>query len=289
MKITYSVGFKSNGKITALQLDILVDAGLYLSESPIIPMTVISALKKYDWGALNFDIKLCKTNLQSRAAMRAPGQVQGSFIAEAVIEHVASTLSLDVDTVKNINLHTNDSVNKFYENIADDSLEYTLPCIWNKLAASSNFNDRIVKIEKFNRLNIWHKRGISRVPAVLEMIQRPIPGKVGILSDGSVVVEVGGIELGQGLWTRVKQMVAFALGSIQCVGSTDILDKIRVVQSDTISLIQGGLTAGSTTTEASCAAVKICCHTLVKRLTPLKETLMEQKGSIDWETLISQV
>ncbi|KAI9196909.1 hypothetical protein LWI28_028030 [Acer negundo] len=251
MKITYSVGYKSNGKITALQLEILIDAGLSPDVSPMMPGTILGALKKYDWGALSFDIKVCKTNLPSRSAMRAPGEVQGSFIAEAVIEHVASTLSMEVDIVRNINLHTYNTLNMFYENSAGESMEYTLPSIWDKLAIQT-------------------------------------PGKVSILSDGSVVVEVGGIELGQGLWTKVKQMVAFALSSIQCVGSGDLLEKIRVVQSDTLSLIQGSITAGSTTSESSCEAVRLCCNTLVERLTLLKERLLEQMGSINWETLILQ-
>ncbi|KAM1554232.1 hypothetical protein EV2_007139 [Malus domestica] len=117
---------------------------------------------------------------------------------------------------------------------------------------------------------------------------QPTPGKVSILSDGSVVVEVGGIELGQGLWTKVKQVTAFALGSIQCDGSGDLSDKVRVVQSDTLSLIQGGITVGSTTSEASCEAVRLCCNILVERLATLKGRLKEQMGSINWETRIQQ-
>ncbi|KAK4855131.1 hypothetical protein QYF36_004311 [Acer negundo] len=288
MKITYSVGFKSNGKITALQLDILIDAGIFPDISPIIPYNILAALKKYDWGALHFDIKVCRTNLPSRSAMRAPGEVQGSFIAEAVIEHVASSLSMEADTIRNINLHTYNSLSLFYEDSAGESMEYTLPSIWNKLAISSNFSQRIETIKEFNRLNIWWKRGISRVPIVHKVTVRPTPGKVSILSDGSVVVEVGGIELGQGLWTKVKQMVAFALSSIQCAGSGDLLEKVRVVQSDTLNLIQGGFTSGSTTSESSCEAARLCCNTLVERLAPLKKRLLQEMVSINWETLILQ-
>lgn len=120
------------------------------------------------------------------------------------------------------------------------------------------------------------------------MTVRPTPGKVSILRDGSVVVEVGGIELGQGLWTKVKQMTAFALSSIQCDGTEDLLEKVRVIQADTLSLIQGGFTAGSTTSESSCEAVRLCCNMLVERLTPIKDKLQEQMGSVKWKTLILQ-
>ena len=126
-------------------------------------------------------------------------------------------------------------------------------------------------IKEFNRCNVWKKRGISRIPIVYDVIVRPTPGKVSILRDGSIVVEVGGIELGQGLWTKVKQIAAFALSSIECDGSGDLSDKVRVIQSDTLSLIQGGYTAGSTTSESSSEAVRLCCKLLVERLIDVAE------------------
>ena len=127
------------------------------------------------------------------------------------------------------------------------------------------------------------------MPIIYGVSLKQTPGKVRILKDGSIVVEVGEIELGQGLWTKVKQTVAFALGVIQCNGDRDLLDKVRVIQADSLSLIQGGMTTASTISESSCEAVKLCCNILVERLTPFKERLQEQMGSIQWETLIFQV
>ncbi|KAL0435241.1 UNVERIFIED_CONTAM: Abscisic-aldehyde oxidase [Sesamum radiatum] len=288
MKITYSVGFKSDGKITALHLDILINAGITADISPIMPNNMVGALKKYNWGALSFDIKVCKTNHSSKTAMRAPGEVQGSFIPEAIIEHVASVLSMEVDSVRNRNLHTYESLKLFYGSASGESIEFTLPSIWDKVGQSSSFDERIAMVEQFNHSNIWRKRGISRVPIVHEVFVRPAPGKVSILWDGSIVVEVGGIELGQGLWTKVKQVTAYALSSIQCDGTEDLVEKVRVVQADTLSLVQGGFTAGSTTSEASCEAVRLCCNILVERLAPLKEKLQEQMGSVKWDVLILQ-
>ncbi|KAJ7960369.1 putative Aldehyde oxidase [Quillaja saponaria] len=258
----------SNGKITALQLEILINAGIYEDISGIMPRNIVSTLKKYDWGVLSFNIKVCKTNHSSKSAMRAPGEVQGSFIAEAVMEHVASILSMEVDSVRNINLHTYESLSLFYEGSEGEILEYTLPSIWNKLAISASFTHRTEMVKAFNRINIWKKRGISRVPIVYEVSLRPTSGKVSILRDGSVVVEVG------------VQSNADDVG--------DLLDKVRVIQCDTLSLVQGGETSGSTTSESSCEAVRLCCNILVKRLIPLKKNLEGQLGSVKWETLIFQ-
>lgn len=288
MKITYTVGFKSSGKITALHLDILINAGLWADISPSIPSNMIGSLKKYDWGALSFDIKLCKTNHSTKTAMRAPGEPQATFIAESVIEHVASILQTDVDSVRNKNLHSFQSLNTFYTRCAGEASEYTLPNIWDKLATSSCYQQRFELIKTFNFSNKWKKRGISRVPIVHEVSLRATPGKVSILSDGSVVVEVGGIEIGQGLWTKVQQMTVYALSSILCEGAKVSLDKVRVIQADTLSMIQGGFTAGSTTSESSCEAVRLCCNILVERLGPIKEKLQNTTGTVTWEALIQQ-
>ncbi|WZZ45091.1 hypothetical protein YC2023_041350 [Brassica napus] len=285
MKITYSVGFKSTGKITALELEILIDAGATLGLSMLIPSNIIGALKKYNWGALSFDFKLCKTNLLSKAIMRAPGDVQGTYIAEAIIENVASSLSLEADTIRKINLHTYESLALFYKDGAGEPHEYTLSSMWDKLGVSSNFEERVSIVREFNESNIWRKRGISRVPIIYPVSMFATPGRVSVLSDGTVVVEVGGIELGQGLWTKVKQMAGYTLGLLQCDGTEELVDKIRVVQSDTLSMVQGNFTGGSTTSEGSCAAVRLCCETLVKRLKPLID---KSGGPISWNNLISQ-
>ncbi|KAF0908662.1 hypothetical protein E2562_027223 [Oryza meyeriana var. granulata] len=288
MKARYSVGFKSDGKITALHLDLLINAGISADASPVIPGTVISGLKKYNWGALSFDIKLCKTNNTSKSVMRAPGDTQGSFIAEAVIEHVASVLSLDANTVRQKNFHTYDSLALFYPDSAGESSTYTLHSIFDRLASTSSYLQRVESIKKFNGCNKWRKRGISSVPLIFKVEPRPAPGRVSVLNDGSIVVEVGGVELGQGLWTKVQQMTAFALGQLWPKGCEGLLDRIRVLQSDTLNLIQGGLTAGSTTSESSCAATLQACNMLIDRLKPVLDRLQVQSSTVSWDTLISQ-
>ncbi|KFK38678.1 hypothetical protein AALP_AA3G146400 [Arabis alpina] len=176
MKVTYSVGFKSNGNVTGLDVEVLVDAG---------------------------------------------------------------------------------RLRLFHNAKAGESPEYTLPLIWDKLA---EFKQRRMVVEEFNATNKWRKRGISRVPAIYGVSMRSAPG-------------------------RVKQMAAISLGLIQCGTTSDeLLEKIRVVQSDTLSMVQGSITGGSTTSEISCEAVRICRDGLVERLLPVKTSLVE---TVTWENLIS--
>ncbi|XP_039020101.1 aldehyde oxidase 4-like [Hibiscus syriacus] len=91
-----------------------------------------------------------------------------------------------------------------------------------------------------------------------------------------------------GPWTKVKQVAAYSLGLIKRGGIEELLEKVRVIQSGTLSLIQGGFTGGSTTSESSCETVRICCNVLVEKLTALTEQLMEHMGTLEWETLILQ-
>ncbi|GJN23070.1 hypothetical protein PR202_gb10687 [Eleusine coracana subsp. coracana] len=256
MKVKYSVGFKSDGKITALHLDLGINAGISPDMSPFMPGAIIGALKKYNWGTLTFDTKVCKTNVSSKSAMRGPGDVQGSFIAEAIIEHVASALSIDTNTIRRKNLHDFESLAVFYGESVGEASTYSLVSMFDKLASSPEL--------------------------------RPTPGKVSIMNDGSIAVEVGGVEIGQGLWTKVKQMTAFGLGQLCPDGGECLLEKVRVIQADTLSMIQGGFTGGSTTSETSCEAVRLSCAALVERLKPIKEGLEAKAGTVEWSALIAQ-
>ncbi|CAN6180235.1 unnamed protein product [Urochloa humidicola] len=288
VKARYSVGFKSDGKITALHLELLINAGISPDASPLMPGTIISSVKKYNWGALSFDIKVCKTNNTSKSVMRAPGDTQGSLIADAVIEHVASVLSVDTNSVREKNFHTYNTLQLFYPDSAGEASTYTLHSIFDRLVSTSSYRDRAESIKKFNSSNKWRKRGISCVPLIFRAEPRATPGRVSVLGDGSIVVEVGGIEIGQGLWTKVQQATAFALGKLWPNGCDGLLERVHVLQADTLNLIQGGLTAGSTSSESSCAATLQAGNMLVDRLKPVLDRLQQQSENVSWDTLISQ-
>jgi indole-3-acetaldehyde oxidase len=248
----------------------------------------MGALKKYNWGALAFDVKVCKTNVSSKSAMRSPGDAQGSFIAEAIIEHVASTLGADTNAVRRKNLHDFESLNKFYGDAAGDAATYSLVDMFERLAASPEYQSRAAAVKRFNDGSRWKKRGISCVPITYEVRLRPAPGKVSIMNDGSIAVEVGGVEIGQGLYTKVKQMTAFGLADLVS-DADDLLDKVRVIQADSLSMVQGGFTGGSTTSEVSCEAVRMSCLTLVERLKPIKESIEAKSGAAaPWSAMIAQ-
>ncbi|GLJ32809.1 hypothetical protein SUGI_0660680 [Cryptomeria japonica] len=289
IKANYTVGLKNDGKITALHVDLFIDAGFTVDFSPMLPYTIVKTMMKYNWGAFSVDYKVCKTNLPSKSAMRGPGETQGSFFAETIIEHVASILGLDSVVVREKNIHTLESAKLFYGSSVESPVSYTLPSIWEKLKQSASFYERMENIREFNATNRWFKRGLSLVPCFYVVRLSSRPARVTIFEDGSIAVEVGGVELGQGIWTKVKQMTAYALGQLWPGLSADIMAKVRLFQSDSISLAHGGITAGSTTSEESCEAVRHACDILVQKLQPVQTLLKKSNpNGFSWNSLIFQ-
>jgi xanthine dehydrogenase molybdopterin-binding subunit B len=177
-----------------------------------------------------------------------------------------------------------------YPESADEASTYTLHSIFDRLLTTSSYLHRAESTKQFNNCNKWRKRGISCVPLILKVAPRTAHGRVSVLNDGSIVVEVGGVEIGQGLWTKVQQMTVFALGQLWPDGCEFLLDRMHVLQADTLNLIQGGLTVGSTSAESSCAATLEACNMLVDRLKPVTEKLRQQPGgAVSWDALIAQV
>jgi xanthine dehydrogenase molybdopterin-binding subunit B len=128
---------------------------------------------------------------------------------------------MDADEVRERNLHTSTSLGRFYgpditnePEFVDESGEYTLPKLWARLKASAKWEERKQQVERFNAENIWIKQGLAMVPCIYMVSSRSNVAKVSIYSDGSIVAEVGGNEIGQGLYTKVRQMIAFSLSQL---------------------------------------------------------------------------
>jgi indole-3-acetaldehyde oxidase len=292
VKAVFSVGFKHDGKVTGLRAQVDIDGGWSEDCSPTMPMTIASGLKKYDWGSMDVNFHVCRTNMASKSAMRAPGHVQGSFIADTVMEHIAAVLGIDVHDVITKNMHTPESLHLLYRgtNFAAGREEpFTLPSLWTTML--ERIEPKVNEVRRFNNINTWRKRGLSAIHCVYDVLLVPRPARVSIFHDGSVVVEVGGVEIGQGLWTKVKQATVYGLSSLLPLDGSSVSLNVRVVQADSISLPHGGITSGSTTSEGSCEAVRQACQCLVDRLMPLKIQREQQASctSLSWCDLIQQV
>lgn len=114
-------------------------------------MTISNNLKKYNYGSLDVNFTLYKTNNVPKTAMRAPGDCEGSAIADAILDHVASYLDLSGNKVRDVNLHTLESVGRFHgEHAVGDANGFTLPAMWDRLKPRVRMQEHEKEIELFN-------------------------------------------------------------------------------------------------------------------------------------------
>lgn len=147
----------------------------------------------------------------------------------------------------------------------------------NTVIRDSEYYKRKEEVEKFNRLNRWKKRGI-RVAFMSYPISTVVDYHILMTvfhGDGTVVIKHGGIEIGQGINTRVIQVVAYTLNIS--------IDKVKVKPPDVVSNPNNFTTGGSRTTQAVCFGAIKCCQLLLDRLSVVRETLTDPT----WEVLIS--
>ncbi|XP_070499173.1 uncharacterized protein [Chironomus tepperi] len=243
----YDVKVDDDGKIHELNAAYTEDYGCFKNESPL---DISTGLMKncYDHRHFQIDASIAVTDVASNSWCRAPGTVEGIGMIENIMEHIAFSVGKDPFDVR-------------MANIPDDSpmKEYMLD-----FAKSTDYQQRRNEIDDFNSRNRWRKRGIGIVP--LKYPLNFFGTKHAMVSiyhgDGSVSVAVGGIEMGQGLNTKVAQTVALTLGIP--------LDKIQIKPSNSFSSPNAIVTGGSQGSEVSCFAVAKACEILNERLKPIK-------------------
>eukprot|EP00795_Rhopilema_esculentum_P002081 gene2081-17651_t len=206
----------------------------------------------------------------------ANGHFQGIFICESIIEHVASFLGKEnSDVIKEQNFYKNGQ-------IANNGIEVSnclLNNIWNDMKIMSNYEERREKIDQFNKDNRWKKRGISMMPLKYDTAYATFNFTTMVsiyYADGTVAVSVGGIEMGQGMNSRVCQVVATQLQIP--------MDLITIKHHSTITAPNSYETGASISSEINCMAVKKCCEILKNRIQPLKEKYAEAS----WQELIQE-
>ncbi|XP_034488431.1 indole-3-acetaldehyde oxidase [Drosophila innubila] len=247
----YEFHVQANGKIVGLQNDFYEDAGWNANESPIDGHSTFTAANCYDFTDSNFKINgnAVLTDAPSSTWCRAPGSVEGIAMMENIVEHVAFEVERDPAEVRLLNMTRG---NKLIE---------LLP----QFLRSREYDARRKEIETHNATNRWMKRGLG-----LAVMDYPIfyfgqyPATVAIYHvDGTVVISHGGIEMGQGMNTKICQVAAYTLGID--------LSYIKVESSDTINGANSMVTGGAVGSESLCFAVRKACETLNSRLQPVKK------------------
>jgi xanthine dehydrogenase/oxidase len=156
---------------------------------------------------------VCKTNLASNGAMRSYGGIQAALVQEDAIAAAAHRIGMLPEDVREKNLYRTSDTTPYGQ-----SMEYDyVRDVWNRLKQTSDFADRRQAVEDFNIKNRWRKRGICMMPLKyglgynLGFLQQGSALIEAYVGDGTVLVHHGGVEMGQGMMTKMAQVAAHAL------------------------------------------------------------------------------
>ncbi|HUQ92197.1 MAG TPA: xanthine dehydrogenase molybdopterin binding subunit [Bryobacteraceae bacterium] len=257
----FAAGFDREGRVQSVAITLYSDGGwsLDLSE-PILWRAMFHADNIYSIPAMDLTGFVCKTHKTSQTAFRGFGGPQGMLVIEEIMDRVARTLGLPPETVRERNLYQ-EGDRTHYGQLVKDAARIAL--IWNQVKASSDFASRRSAISSFNAAREHRKRGIAITGVKFGIsftatFYNQAGALVLIYRDGSVQVNHGGTEMGQGLHTKIIQIAAESLGVAPAA--------IRLMPTRTDKIPNTSATAASAGSDLNGAAVLDAC-------TKLKATL----------------
>jgi xanthine dehydrogenase large subunit len=261
--IRYAVGFDGEGHLLALDATLAADGGGLCDHTPAV---LTRALCHIDNCYFLPNIRLrglpCKTNTVSHTAFRGYGGPQGMLAIEAVVETVARHLGLPIDTVRRRNFYGSDhnNVTHYGMTVEDNIIEQVL----DELDRSVDLTAWRRDVTNFNRQSQVLRKGLAVMPIKFGIsFNRPALNQAGALVnvyvDGSVVLNHGGTEMGQGLFVKVAQVVAESF-------QID-LDHIRVSATSTGKVPNTSPTAASSGSDLNGMAALHACEQIKARMT----------------------
>lgn len=261
--IDYEVGFDERGRIDGIDFMFASRCGMSADLSGAInDRTMFHCDNAYFLRNVTVVSHRCKTNTVSNTAFRGFGGPQGMFGIEVVIDDIARHLGLDPLQVRRENFYgkgerdTTPYQQKIEDNIINEIVD--------ELVNTSGYLERRADIRKFNQQNPVLKRGIALTPVKFGISftathLNQAGALLHVYTDGTVHLNHGGTEMGQGLFTKVAQVVAEEL-------QIDI-DRIKITASDTSKVPNASATAASSGSDMNGKAAQIAAAKIRRRLT----------------------
>jgi xanthine dehydrogenase large subunit len=248
----YSVGFDDSGRITGLKLMMAANCGFSADLSgPVADRALFHVDNAYFLQDVEIASYRCKTNTQSNTAFRGFGGPQGMIVIETILGDIARHLQLDALAVRRRNLYDLDERNTTHYGmqVEDDILQPLL----SKLEQTAQYQQRRAAISAWNASSPVIKRGIAITPVKFGIsftatLFNQAGALVHVYLDGSVQVNHGGTEMGQGLHTKVAQIVADELGVA--------FEQVLATASDTSKIPNASATAASAGTDLNARAAQ---------------------------------
>jgi xanthine dehydrogenase large subunit len=258
----FKVAFTADGRITGLQVDFHSNGGFSADLSlAVMERTLLHAENAYYVPNVAFSGTVCRTNLPSNTAFRGFGGPQAVAAMENIIEAVAVYLGLDSYEVRRRNCYgVGDRNITPYGQLVHPN---TLPVIFERLEKTAEYKARLAAVRAFNTEERGWLKGISLVPVKfgISFTRRTLNqanALVNIYLDGSIQVSTGGTEMGQGLNTKLRQLVADQFGLPA--------EAVLVMPTSTEKNNNTSPTAASASTDLNGTAAVRACEVLRGRL-----------------------
>ncbi|NHF74233.1 xanthine dehydrogenase molybdopterin binding subunit [Paracoccus xiamenensis] len=259
--IDYKAGFDNDGRILAVEGDFHARCGFSADLSgPVTDRALFHADNAYYYPDVLLRSHPQRTNTVSNTAFRGFGGPQGVIMAERLIEDIAYATGLDTLEVRKRNLYQNGQLTPYHQQIEDQ----ILPRIFTELEASADYAARRQAVLDHNAKGGVIRRGIALTPVKFGISFtatwfNQAGALVHVYSDGSIMVSHGGTEMGQGLHTKIAQVVAEAF-------QVD-LGRVRVTKTTTEKVPNTSATAASSGTDLNGMAALDACEQIKARLT----------------------
>ncbi|KAK1267046.1 Xanthine dehydrogenase 1 [Acorus gramineus] len=257
------VGITNGGKLLALDLELYNNAGNSLDVSfAVLERAMLHADNVYDIPHVKIRGQVCYTNLPSNTAFRGFGAPQGMIIAENWIQRIAMELKKRPEEIREANFQSEGSVTHYGQQLQG----CTLGKVWDELKASCDLHKAREAVNKFNSSNRWKKRGIAMVPTkfgiafILKCLNQA-GALVQVYTDGTVLVTHGGVEMGQGLHTKVAQIAASSFNIP--------LSSVFISETSTDKVPNASPTSASASSDIYGAAVLNACEQIKARMEPI--------------------
>lgn len=270
-RIDYDVGFDNEGRILGLDVMLASRCGYSIDYSgPVNDRAMLHIDNCYFIPNLQMVSHRCKTHTQSSTAFRGFGGPQGMFGIETVIDAIARKLGKDPLDVRRLNLYADParsgvagSMTTHYEQTIED---FVADRIIDELAHESGYRQRREAVNRFNARSRTRKRGLALTPlkfgiSFTATMLNQGGALVNVFNDGSISVNHGGTEMGQGLNTKMAQVAADGLGVP--------VSWVRVTATDTQKVPNASATAASSGADINGAAINNACDQLRARLAPV--------------------
>jgi len=278
--VSYDVGYTSDGKIQAVAATFAARSGFSADLSgPVTDRALFHADNAYWYPHVRLNSLPLHTNTVSNTAFRGFGGPQGIIGAERWIEHIAYALGKDPLEIRKANFYGTDRDNITpYHQAVEDNIVHR---IVEDLEQSSDYQKRRQAILAFNREHTILKKGIALTPVKFGISftatwHNQAGALVHVYRDGSIHLSHGGTEMGQGLHTKVAQVVAEAFGVT--------LDHVKINASNTGKVPNTSATAASSGTDLNGMAALNAAEQIKARMHAHAARIYEvEPADVHWE------